>query len=108
MFCHYVKTFAIRGIFEIIDKDKKANYVLKPENRYYPIANTTTTEASINTNIFRDLYIVLGQGNFSGEWIVRIYFNPLVMWIWIGTLFIFIGGLFALKNNLRIRQLLQK
>lgn len=99
---------AIRGIFEIIDKDKKANYVLKPENRYYPIANTTTTEASINTNIFRDLYIVLGQGNFSGEWIVRIYFNPLVMWIWIGTLFIFIGGLFALKNNLRIRQLLQK
>ena len=59
-------------------------------------------------DIFRDLYIVLGQGNFSGQWIVRVYLNPLVMWIWIGVFLIFVGGLLALGNNLKIGYYSQK
>jgi cytochrome c-type biogenesis protein CcmF len=33
-------------------------------------------------------------------WIVRIYYNPLVVWIWIGALIVFLGGLFSMKNHL--------
>ena len=76
--------------------------VLKPENRIYPVTNNTSSEVSIHTNLLRDLYIVLGEGDLNEGWVVRIYYNPLVAWIWIGVLIIVIGGLLALKNNLTI------
>ena len=76
--------------------------ILKPENRIYPVTNNTSSEVSIHSNLLRDLYIVLGEGDINEGWVVRIYYNPLVVWIWIGVLIIFIGGLLALKNNLTI------
>ena len=74
---------------------------LVPENRFYPIENNFTTEASIHTNLFRDLYIVLGEGNINDGWTVRIYHNPLVIWIWIGSIVIFLGGLISMKINIK-------
>ena len=84
----------------IYDNKKKVVAKLKPENRFYPIKNNFTTEASIHTNLLRDLYIVLGEGNLNDGWAVRIYFNPLVVWIWIGALVIFFGGIISINNNL--------
>ena len=80
---------ALRGNFLVLNDEKKIITKLKPENRFYPIKNNFTTEASIHTNLLRDLYIVLGEGNLSDGWVVRIYYNPLVIWIWIGSLVIF-------------------
>ena len=93
---------ALEGNFWVYDQQNKIVTVLKPEKRIYPITNQTTTEVSIHTNLLRDLYIVLGDEDILDGWIVRIYYNPLVIWIWIGVLFIFTGGLFSLKNNLKI------
>ena len=47
-----------RGIFLVYDDKKNIVTELKPENRFYPITNNFTTEASIHTNLFRDLYVV--------------------------------------------------
>ena len=90
--------FKIGGEF-VINKNFVTN--LKPENRYYPISNVFTTEASIHTNLSRDLYIVLGEGNLNDGWVVKVYHNPLVIWIWIGSLIVFIGGIVSLNNNLK-------
>lgn len=92
---------AIRGNFIVYNEEKKVITNLKPENRYYPITNNFTTEASIHTNLFRDLYIVLGDGNLKDGWMVTIYHNPLVLWIWIGALIIFIGGITSTNANLK-------
>ena len=92
---------ALRGDFLVYDDKKNIVTKLKPENRFYLIKNNFTTEASIHTNLFRDLYIVLGEGNLNDGWIVRIYYNPLVIWIWIGSLIIFIGGIVSMNINLR-------
>ena len=92
---------AIQGNFLVYDKKKNIITKLKPENRYYPIKNNFTTEASIHTNLFRDLYIVLGEGNVKDGWVVRIYYNPLVFWIWMGALIMFLGGIITMNNNLR-------
>ncbi len=92
---------ALRGDFLVYDDKKNIITILKPENRFYLIKNNFTTEASIHTNLFRDLYIVLGEGNLNDGWIVRIYYNPLVIWIWIGSLIIFIGGIVSMNINLR-------
>jgi cytochrome c-type biogenesis protein CcmF len=91
--------FAIQGNF-LVNKNKNMITNLKPEKRLYPVTNIITTEASIHTNLSRDLYIVLGDGNINDGWVVRIYINPLVVWIWIGTFLIFVGGVLAAKKSL--------
>ena len=92
---------ALRGNFLVYNKKNKLITTLKPENRFYPIVGIFTSEASIHTNLSRDLYMVLGEGDEANGWTVRIYYNPLVVWIWIGSLTIFIGGLIAMKSNLK-------
>ena len=92
---------ALKGNFTVYDEKKNIITKLEPENRYYPITNIFTTEASIHTNLSRDLYIVLGEGNLNEGWVVKIYYNPLVIWIWIGALIIFIGGIVSINNNLK-------
>ena len=91
---------ALQGNFLVNDEKKNIITRLKPENRFYPITNNFTTEASIHTNLLRDLYIVLGEGNINDGWVVRIYYNPLVIWIWIGALTIFLGGIVSMTSNL--------
>ena len=92
---------ALQGVFFVYDNKKNIVTKLKPENRFYPIENNFTTEASIHTNLFRDLYIVLGEGNSNDGWVIRIYYNPLVIWIWIGALVIFLGGITSININLK-------
>ncbi len=92
---------ALRGNFLVYDSKGKIITKLKPENRFYPIKNNFTTEASIHTTLVRDLYIVLGEGNLNDGWVVRIYYNPLVIWIWIGAFIIFLGGIVSMITNIR-------
>ena len=92
---------ALKGNFTVYDQEKNIITKLKPEKRFYPVTKIFTTEASIHTNLFRDLYIVLGEGNLNEGWVVRIYHNPLVIWIWIGALVIFMGGIISTNINLK-------
>jgi len=92
---------ALQGNFLVYDKKRNLVAKLNPENRFYPITSSFTSEASIDTNLSRDLYIVLGDGNQNDGWSVRIYYNPLVIWIWIGALLIFFGGIISINSNLK-------
>ena len=99
---------AIKGSFLVYDYKEKILTKLQPENRFYPITNNFTTEASIHTNLLRDLYIVLGEGNLNNGWVVRIYYNPLVIWIWIGALVIFVGGIVSMNISLKKLKVISK
>ena len=99
---------ALQGVFVVYDNKQNIVTKLKPENRFYPIKNNFTTEASIHTNLFRDLYIVLGEGNSNDGWVIRIYYNPLVIWIWIGALVIFLGGISSINTNLKKLKILSQ
>ena len=99
---HQDKTFLVKNQNnEIITK-------LKPENRFYPITGIFTTEASIHTNLLRDLYIVMGDGNKEDGWVIKIYHNPLVIWIWIGAFVIFLGGITSTNINMKKIKILSK
>ena len=92
---------ALQGNFLVFNNEKVFITKLKPENRYYPVTKNFTSEASIHSNLVRDLYIVLGEGNENDGWTIRIYHNPLVAWIWIGSFIIFLGGLISMNINLK-------
>ena len=99
---------ALQGNFAVYNDKRKLISSLKPENRFYPITKIFTTEAAIHTNLLRDLYIVLGEGNTNDGWVVRIYHNPLVIWIWIGAFTVFLGGIISINSNLNKLKHLQK
>lgn len=72
---------------------------LEPEKRIYPVAQMPTTEAAIDYNLLRDVYVVIGDQQVDGGWAVRTYIKPLTNWIWIGCGFMALGGLFSLSDR---------
>ena len=80
---------------------------LTPEKRFFTVQQTTTTEAAIHTTGFADLYAVLGDPaapqagseNTDGGWVIRLYHNPLVPWIWVGAVLMALGGLISLTDR---------
>ncbi|HET8729106.1 MAG TPA: heme lyase CcmF/NrfE family subunit [Alphaproteobacteria bacterium] len=72
---------------------------LRPEKRWYPVARMATTEAAIHTTWVSDIYLVLGDRQEDGAWIVRLYHHPLVPWIWIGAIIMAAGGAVSLTDR---------
>ncbi|MBD22089.1 MAG: hypothetical protein CL572_00275 [Alphaproteobacteria bacterium] len=91
------------GEFEIY-KNEKYLKSLFPERRFYNSSDRITTEAAIYSTILGDLYIAIGDKNSldkAKSWTTRIWFNPFTIWIWIGVLFLSLGGLVSLIKSLR-------
>ncbi|WP_439142537.1 heme lyase CcmF/NrfE family subunit [Pseudooctadecabacter sp.] len=77
---------------------------LYPERRYYPVADSSTTESSIRSTFAGDLYASLAQPaseEVEGEnvWTLRILYEPLVMLIWIGSTLLVLGGTISLTDR---------
>ena len=83
----------------LVKKNEKTLTTLFPEKRFYPVQETATTEASIDSNIFRDIYIVLGDRESENSWVVRTYVKPFIIWIWIGAFTIATGGIISLTDR---------
>lgn len=73
---------------------------LSAEKRFYPVEKSMTTEAGIYSKYFSHVYIILGEKINSDEWMVRIWFKPLVSLIWIGALIASLGGLISLLDKI--------
>ncbi len=89
---------AIRGLFAL-SRDGRAVTVLTPEKRSYPAERSATTEAAIHTTFMADVYAVLGDADGKGGWATRLYHNPLVPWIWAGTILMAVGGCVSLSDR---------
>jgi cytochrome c-type biogenesis protein CcmF len=58
------------------------------------------TESAIDPGLFRDIYVALGEPiGTEGAWAVRIYVKPFVRWIWLGGLFMMLGGFVAAADR---------
>ena len=71
-----------------------------PERRFYFASQMNTTEPAILSKLFYDLYIVLGERKSKNEkFIFRIYYSPLLNFIWIGIGFMALGGIISLFDK---------
>ena len=86
------------GIFDVTRNGAQVA-TLQPSKRSYSAPPQTTTEAGIHASWSGDLYAVLGDQQETGGFAVRLYFNPLVRFIWLGALIMFIGGLLSLSDR---------
>ena len=72
---------------------------LHPEKRIYPVQQMPTTEAAIDYRLMRDVYVVIGDPQDDGGWVMRVYLKPLANWVWGGCLLMAIGGLLSLSDR---------
>jgi cytochrome c-type biogenesis protein CcmF len=84
-----------------VSHDGKIVGELTPEKRQYNVSGMPLTEAAIQTGVFRDLYVSLGEPipESEGAWAVRVYIKPFIDWIWAGTLLMGLGGLLAVSDR---------
>ncbi len=80
--------------FEILKGGRQVRE-MSAERRFYPVRGMQTTEAAIWTTLAGDVYLTLGEESQVGGWAVRAFFNPLVIWMWIGSGIIALGGVVA-------------
>ena len=83
-----------------VTKSGKVYTMLYPENRVYPVQGRPTTEAAIETTFWADLYVALGSKEQNGSgYVVRIFHNPLVLWLWMGAAFMVFGSIISLSDR---------
>lgn len=80
-----------------VTKDGRAFGTMHPERRFYKASQQPTSYVAIHPTLAEDLYVVLaGLDEETGKAIIEVYVNPLVMWVWIGGVVVFLGTLLAL------------
>ncbi len=89
---------AEQGQIEVF-KNNEFVALLQPERREYRVQTMGMTEAAIDPGLFRDVYVALGDPLGNGAWAVRVHIKPFVRWIWLGAIFMGIGGLLAILDK---------
>jgi cytochrome c-type biogenesis protein CcmF len=94
---------ALRAQMQVFEGERQVGTLL-PEKRRYVSSAMPMTEAAIDRNLWRDRYVSLGEP-LAGEppqWSFRVYHKPFVSWIWLGAVFMVLGGgLAALDRRYR-------
>ncbi|HET9528678.1 MAG TPA: heme lyase CcmF/NrfE family subunit [Pyrinomonadaceae bacterium] len=83
----------------LVSRDGKEVERMYPEKRSYSAGGQVMTETAIDSGLFRDLYVSLGEPVAGGAWSVRVYYKPFVGWIWGGAVLMALGGGLALSDR---------
>ena len=86
-----------------ISKDGEYVETVYPEKRVYDSSSMGMTEAGIEANLFRDLFIAVGEDIGGGSWSMHLQYKPLLRLIWYGPIVMMLGGLvrvFLSKKNM--------
>ncbi len=76
----------------------QADLNMHPSRRTFPVQQITTTEAAIHTTGMADIYAVLGEER-DGAAVMRLHYNPMAPWIWLGGLVMALGGSLSLVDR---------
>jgi len=83
----------------VVTSDSGPYTTLTPERRLFTVQKRQIAETSIHTNLLRDLYAALGEGDADQGWTVRLYYNPLAPLIWLGAALCALGGFVSLSDR---------
>ncbi|GLQ19711.1 heme lyase CcmF/NrfE family subunit [Algimonas porphyrae] len=72
---------------------------LTTQRRYYPVREMFTSEAGFKLSPGAMLFAAIGEGGTEGGVIIRAYYQPGVLWIWIGALMMALAGFVSLADQ---------
>jgi cytochrome c-type biogenesis protein CcmF len=89
---------AVQSHFTITEGDRVVAK-LNPQKRIYRVRTMPMTEAGIEVDWNRDLFVAMGEDLGEGAWSLRLQYKPMVRFIWFGALVMSIGGLIAITDR---------
>jgi cytochrome c-type biogenesis protein CcmF len=72
---------------------------MQPQKRRYYARGSVTTEVALQVNLFRDLYVAMGEPIDEKAWAMRVHVRPFVRWIWLGALMMAFGACLAVMDK---------
>ncbi len=90
---------AYEGAISVVGFKGQEVAVLTPQKRVYQVRGMPMTEAGIDAGLFRDLFVALAEQLDNGAWSLRIYYKPFIRWIWLGCIFMALGGFVAVLDR---------
>jgi cytochrome c-type biogenesis protein CcmF len=91
-----------------VSKAGRALGTMDPERRFFKASQEVTSHVTIRSSLAEDLYVVLAsQDPESGKAVIQVFVNPLVIWVWIGGIVMFLGTLLALVPSRVEREMAQ-
>jgi len=89
---------ALEGVVEI-RRDGEFIAEVRPQKRQYLVQQNWMTEAGIEVDWNRDLFVALGDQLGNNAWSVRLQYKPMIRFIWLGALVMALGGLIAAADR---------
>ena len=90
---------AVIGSLEIKNNKTNKKNILKPEIRIYENPQTLTYEAAIKTSVLKDYYLTMSNIDRSDYYNIKFQKKPLMIWIWISSIMIALGGFLRVFQN---------
>jgi cytochrome c-type biogenesis protein CcmF len=88
-----------------VSVDGRHLYDLYPEKRYYLASEQSTSEVRIHSTLREDVYAVFaGINEDDNRAVIEVFINPLVAWIWIGSLVMLFGTVVTILPSTREKQ----
>jgi cytochrome c-type biogenesis protein CcmF len=89
---------ADEGDFEL-RKNGELVSALTPQIRVYQVQQSPMTEAAIDTNLLRDVFLALGEPLGDNAWSLRVQVKPMIACLWLGAALMALGGLVAVTDR---------
>ncbi|MGM0900038.1 MAG: heme lyase CcmF/NrfE family subunit [Bacillota bacterium] len=80
-------------------KNGKRVGTFQPEKIFYGNWDEPSTEVALHSSIVEDLYMVLSTWDENGTATFIIKINPMISWLWIGSIMVVIGSMFAIWSG---------
>jgi len=89
-----------KGVINVFKNDKSIAQ-LNPEKRFYSVKGSVMTEAGIDGNLARDLYVSLAEPLDADRqiWSIRMQVKPFVRWLWLGAILMAVGGVLSITDK---------
>ncbi len=87
-----------------IDGSSFGHIRLYPELRIYPVERQQTAETAIFHHPFYDLYTALTDIQADGTTVVRLYYKPMMGWLWLGCFLMALGAAYGICLRILARQ----
>lgn len=82
-----------------VTKEGRSVASLVTQRRYYPVREMFTSEAGFKLSPGAMLFAAIGEGGNDEGVIIRAYYQPGVLWIWIGALLMSLAGFISLADQ---------
>ena len=88
----------LSATFDLTQKGHEIT-TLKSEQRFYQVRNMVTTEAGFHLGLGPTLFASISEGDSQRGWVIRAYYHPFIIWIWVGAFLMALAGFVSLTDR---------